>query len=85
MSKQKVTHYAKIKKGEGSTYVVNKHFISDVNYTGIDQETATYLRKIGHIEVITANQYKKDVLGEKQPAKEQPAKQETKKAEKAGK
>jgi len=55
-----ITHYVKINKGKGRNYYLGKYHFKDDKYTGVDGNTASYLRHDKErFEVITKNQYKK--------------------------
>lgn len=54
------THYVKINKGKGRNYYLGKYHFKDDAYTGVDANTASYLRRDKErFEVITKNQYEK--------------------------
>lgn len=62
----KITHYAKLKpKTVANYYYKRYHFTAD-DFKGVDEQTASYLRKNKDFEVITKNQYKKEHESDKQ-------------------
>lgn len=55
----KITHFAKIKEGKGQTYYLDRYNLTATGFTGVDEETASYLRSKEQFEVITENQHNK--------------------------
>lgn len=55
----RITHYVRIKEGQGQNYYIGKHHITSSEFKGVDENTASYLRHKDHMEVITKNQYNK--------------------------
>lgn len=52
----KITHFARIKAGRGVNYYLKGYHLTATEFKGIDEETASYLRKLDAFEVKTAKQ-----------------------------
>lgn len=53
------THYVKIKDKQGVNYYLGQYHIKVGKYTGVDGNTAAYLRHDDRFEVVTKNQFNK--------------------------